>query len=207
MRNFIKKIFFSLFSYTMNVTKGRNVVIGMFSDLQNVDIGNFTYIAGRSKLSNVTIGSYTSIAKGLNAGLGSHPINRFSTSPVFHSIDNVFNKAYINKSNFDSSKETNIGNDVWIGVNVTLLDGVNVGDGCIIAAGSVVTKDVLPYSIVGGVPAELIKMRFNFETINILQNSCWWLKEPDEVIYILGDVIKLNLDDEKNIALLKSKQW
>lgn len=207
MKNLIKQILFSLFSFKKNVTKGRNVVIGMFSDLQNVNIGDFTYIAGRSKLSNVKIGSYTSIAKGLNAGFGNHPIKRFSTSPIFHSIDNVFKKKYINSNNFESIKEINIGNDVWIGLNVTLLDGVNIGDGSIIAAGAVVTKDVLPYSIVGGVPAKLIKMRFDHETKNILQNSRWWIKQPNEVINILGDLIELNLDEEKNKLLLKKKQW
>ena len=107
----------------------------------------------------------------------------------------------------DLLKEINIGNDVWIGLNVTLLDGVNIGNGSIIAAGAVVTKDVLPYSIVGGVPAKLIKMRFDLETINILQNSRWWINEPNEVINILGDLIELNLDEDKNKLLLKNKQW
>ena len=61
MKNLIKQILFSLFSFKKNVSKGKNVVIGMFSDLQNVNIGDFTYIAGRSKLSNVKIGSYLCI--------------------------------------------------------------------------------------------------------------------------------------------------
>jgi acetyltransferase-like isoleucine patch superfamily enzyme len=208
MRNTIKTLLEHLLSYKKNVTKGKNVFIGMFSDLTNVHIGNFTYISGRAKLLNLKIGSYTSIAKGLKTGFGSHPTKRFSTSPVFHSINNVFKKKYIKETSFNSNIDTTyIGNDVWIGLNVILMDGVNIGDGSIIAAGSVVNKDVPPYSIVGGVPAKLIKMRFDSETINILQDSEWWKKEPKEIIDILGDLVELELDNKNNKLLLKKIQW
>ena len=207
MKKILKFLFRNIFSYKKNVVFGKNVVIGFFSDLNNVHIGNYTYIAGRAKLNNLKIGSYSSIGKGLNTGFGSHPIKRFSTSPVFHSINNVFEKKYIKNNNFDSYKETRIGNDVWIGINVILMDGVTVGDGSIIAAGSVVTKDVLPYSIVGGVPAKLIKMRFDSETIDILLDSKWWEKDPDEVIDLLGDLVELDLDVNQNNKLLKNIKW
>ena len=68
----------------------------------------------------------------------------------------------------------NIGNDVWIGEKAIILDGVTIGNGAVIAAGAVVTKDVQPYSIVGGVPAKHIKFRFDEETRCIIEQSCWW---------------------------------
>ena len=74
-----------------------------------------------------------------------------------------------------------IKNDVWIGSHVLLLEGITIGDGAIIAAGAVVTKDVPPYSIVGGVPAKIIKKRFDDDTIRQLLELDWWSKPIDEI--------------------------
>jgi serine acetyltransferase len=70
-----------------------------------------------------------------------------------------------------------IGNDVWIGNNVTILGGVSVGNGAIIGAGAVVTKNVEPYSIVGGVPAKVLKYRFDETSRKSLLNFAWWEKD------------------------------
>lgn len=85
-------------------------------------------------------------------------------------------KAFRKKAN-----EVKIGNDVWIGLNVTVLQGCHIGDGAVIAAGSVVTKDVLPYSVVGGVPARIIRMRFEDNVIEKLLEIQWWNYGPDIV--------------------------
>ena len=70
---------------------------------------------------------------------------------------------------FEEEKPVYIGNDVWLGDRVTLMPGVHIGNGCIVAAGSVVTKDVPDYSIVGGVPARVIRSRINFEKVSIIE--------------------------------------
>lgn len=202
-----KIILYKISSLKINVRSGKNVFIGVFNYLNNVQIGDFTYISGKSRIRNAKIGSYTSIAKGLNTGFGTHPTNFFSTSPIFHSSNNVFKKKYILENNFEEFKETKIGNDVWIGLNVILIDGVNIGDGSIIAAGSVVTKNVPPYSIVGGVPAKLIKMRFDNDTINVLQNSKWWENDPEEINSKLGDLVGADLNQLKNKLALKKIKW
>ena len=72
---------------------------------------------------------------------------------------------------------THIGNDVWIGLNATILDGVTIGDGAIVAAGAVVTKDVPPYAVVAGVPAKIIKYRFTESQIDFLLKFRWWEKD------------------------------
>lgn len=83
---------------------------------------------------------------------------------------------------FDSTPEkVVINNDVWIGMKSTIMGGVTVGNGAIIAAHSVVTKDVPPYAVVGGVPAKIIKYRFTEDIIEGLQKSEWW-NQPDDVL-------------------------
>lgn len=77
-----------------------------------------------------------------------------------------------------SGKKTTIGNDVWIGRRVIIMKGVKIGDGAVIGAGAVVTKDVLPYSVVGGIPAKLIKFRFSLDIIAELEKIKWWEYEP-----------------------------
>lgn len=83
-------------------------------------------------------------------------------------------------SSFEDYKPIIIGNDVWIGARVVILDGVKVGDGAVIATGAIVTKDVPPYAIVGGVPAKIIKYRASEEQIREYADSEWWNLSPQE---------------------------
>jgi len=120
------------------------------------------------KITNTSIGKFCSIAPKVRMGLGKHPINYISTSPLFYAPKNPLLFKICKSPKFDEFEPITIGNDVWIGVNVTIMDGIKVGDGAIIGANSVVTKDVEPFSIVGGVPAKEIKKRFETAIIEKL---------------------------------------
>ena len=85
---------------------------------------------------------------------------------------------FVDQKYFEEEEKTvHIGNDVWIGSNVIVVDGVTIGDGAIIAAGAVVTKDVPPYAIFGGIPAKLIRYRFDEQKIDFMLKFKWWDKE------------------------------
>lgn len=143
-------------------------------------IGNYTYIGNNSLIQNTTIGNYCSISHEVNCGLGNHPTDLFSTSPIFYRKKNP-QQIQLVKENclFQEYKPIHIGHDVWIGARVTILDGVNIGNGAVIATGAVVTKDIPPYAIVGGIPARIIKYRDIKE-----KNKCpdWWNNTPQQVI-------------------------
>lgn len=145
------------------------------SALHNVKLGDFTYVAANSKLANVVLGKFCSVGNEVLAGLGKHPTRDFvSTHPIFYSPIGQCQLIFTKEPLFEEFSAITIGNDVWIGARSILLDGISIGDGAIIAAGSVVTKDVPPYVIVGGVPAKMIRNRFSQEETDYLKTLKWW---------------------------------
>jgi chloramphenicol O-acetyltransferase type B len=125
------------------------------------------------QINNSDIGSFCSIADNVIIGPSSHPYNWVGGSPVFYSgRDSI--KAKFSKFDREKPNRTVIGNDVWIGINAIIKSGVKIGHGSIIGMGSVVTKDVEPYAIVGGCPAKIIKKRFDDKIIKGLLESNWW---------------------------------
>lgn len=163
--------------------KGRNFISNNVS-INNSLIGFATYVGSDSKLINCKIGSFCSIGAGVENIRGSHPTSHFvSTHPAFFSERKQAGFTFVDRNKFDENKLINnkysniIGNDVWIGSHVKILEGVSVGNGAIIAAGSIVTKDVAPYSIIGGNPAKLIRYRLQPEEIKFLSEISWWDKD------------------------------
>ena len=142
--------------------------------LHHVTLGDYSYIAKNSQIVHCEIGKFCSIGPNCCCGLGIHPINGISTSPMFYSTAKQNGVTLCSEDKAVESKATVIGNDVFIGANVTILDGVTIGDGAVIGAGAVVTKNVSPYAIVGGVPAKLVNYRFDEETIEKLLKKRWW---------------------------------
>jgi len=138
-----------------------------------------SYVAEASRVGFTDIGAFSSIGPNVSlGGLGWHPIDRLSTHPAFYSAGLKAGTSFVQPQNHidieDELPRTIVGNDVWMGVGCIVLDGLTIGDGAVIAAGAVVTKDVPPYAIVGGVPARIIRYRFDEATIAALLDWRWW---------------------------------
>lgn len=146
--------------------------------IANCAIGDFTYISADSRISNTKIGKFCSIGPECLIGLGKHPSTRYvSTHPAFFSTGKQAQMTFSDKNYFKQYERIEIGNDVWIGARAIILDGVSIGDGAIVAAGAVVTKDIPAYAVAGGVPARVIKYRFSTEQIKHLLAIRWWDKD------------------------------
>lgn len=183
-----EKVYFGKNSISNNSTfEGRNAIFDN-SCVSDCFIGLCSYINSNTHLNRTKIGRFCSIADNVRTGFGTHPTNTFvSTFPSFYYDTKNIPFSFMNHKSplysiwrYTDNKQkyvVEIGNDVWIGSHVLIMDGVKIGDGAIIAAGAIVTKDVDPYSIVGGVPARLIKYRFNKEQIADLLKVKWWERD------------------------------
>lgn len=141
----------------------------------NCRMGRYSYVGCDSIIQNATIGSFCSLGRQVFIGLGTHPLKHFSTSPLFYRKRNTFGVTVIKEDlDFEEYGRVEIGNDVWIGACAMVMDGICIGHGAVIAAGAVVTKDVDPYTIVGGVPAKVIGSRFDTSKSDRLMELAWW---------------------------------
>ena len=123
-------------------------------------------------LPTINIGKYCSIAHNCTFVMSHHNYNLVTTSPSY-SNNNIFPHKKGNSSSF-SRGDIVIGHDTWIGANVTIMDNLKIGNGVVVATGSVVTKNIPDYAIVGGNPATIIKYRFTTTQIHALNNIKWW---------------------------------
>jgi acetyltransferase-like isoleucine patch superfamily enzyme len=149
---------------------------GVFADEETV-IGNYNFIGRFTTITKTNIGSYCSIAPFVTIGPGEHDLDSVSTSERIN--------AYKTEKKSLTEGMVIIGNDVWIGTNVVVLRNVRIGDGAVLAAGSVVTKDVPAYAIVGGIPAKIIRYREAHEKKDIIRKSAWWDYKPEIAVSVL----------------------
>lgn len=166
----LKKIIKILINYDDKKKENLKVNTDKFQIMHNSilsgdnQIGDYTYIGFNCIITQSVVGRYCSIANNVSIGIGEHKINRVSTSSLFY--ENPFETL--------TQGECIIGNDVWIGSNAVIRRGVKIGNGAIIGANSFVNKDVNDFEIVGGLPAKLIKKRFDENTIKLIKESNWW---------------------------------
>lgn len=160
----------------------------LFLKLHKIDVGLYTYGCFRPDFNfggnKISIGRYCSFASGVSFLGANHPIERFSSSAIFYNKALGYNVKDVLRHNLV------IEDDVWIGLNAIITCGCKrIGRGAIIGAGSIVTKDVEPYTIVGGSPAKVIRKRFDEERIKKLEASRWWEKTPEQLIVEFEDEI------------------
>lgn len=175
-----KNVSFGIMGYAdLATTFDGNNYIGQRAFVSNCRLGRGTYIGDGSRVCNINAGKFCSIGFNVTTAIGKHPtVENFATSPSMFSTNPANRLSFSDTQIYDDSTgPVNIGNDVWIGNGATLIGGVTIGDGAIVGAGSVVNKSLEAYGIYAGVPAKLIRMRFDNETINKLEQLKWWDKD------------------------------
>ena len=165
-----------------------------------MSFGKYTYgtpdVRFPAQDSKLVVGNFCSIALNVKIYLGNghgHDTSFVSTYPFGYINQHIFPVA--NNHSKDTNGDVVIGNDVWIGENVTILSGITIGDGAVIANNSHVIKDVEPYSVVGGNPANFIKYRFTKKQIDKLLEIKWWDWEDDKIRDFVALLCSNNIDD------------
>ena len=188
--------------FLKNIVKNPNIIVGDFTyydDLENPHnfeknvLYHFDFIGDK-----LIIGKFCAIASDVKFIMNgaNHPLNHFTTYPFA-----IFGHAWENTMSVEGTSKGNtvVGNDVWLGYNALIMPGINIGDGAIIATNAVVTKDVEPYTIVGGNPAKLIRKRFSDEVINILLELKGWDWTIEKITNNIPILCSNNLENLKTL--------
>lgn len=182
--------------FLKNIIEDPNVIVGDYTyyddpeDVHNFKknvLYHFDFMGDK-----LIIGKFCQIATGVRFIMNgsNHAMNGISTYPF-----KVFGEAWSSAPMDAVSKgDTVIGNDVWIGNSVTIMQGIKIGDGAIIGTNALVTKDVEPYTVVGGNPAKLIRKRFDAETIDFLLELAWWNWPVEKITENLQAIISADFD-------------
>lgn len=192
--------------YLKNVVKDPSIIIGDFTfyhdfvnDPRDFEKNNvlYHYPINHDKL---IIGKFCSIACGAKFLFNgaNHTLKSLSTYPFPIFYEEWSHGIWADKS-WDNKGDIKIGNDVWIGYDAIIMAGVTIGDGAIIATRAVVTKDVPLYTIVGGVPAKIIRKRFSDEVIEELLKQKWWDLPNEEILKRIKYIQTGDIEGLKNI--------
>ena len=181
----------------------KKTVIYRNAKIRGSEVGAYSYISPNTVIENAQIGRFCSISDHCRIGMGTHNTNQISTSPIFTQKVNGTKARWVDKNVNDSPfRKVRVGNDVWIGSRAMILGGVTVGDGAVVGAGAVVTKDVPAYAIVAGVPAKVIKYRFPERLIELLMDFKWWYYPEDVLKEHISRFQKKDISEEDLILTI-----
>jgi virginiamycin A acetyltransferase len=189
--------------FIQNTVTNPNIIIGDYTyyddpedseDFERNVLYHFPFIGDR-----LIIGKFCALARGIKFIMNgaNHKLDGFSTYP-FQIFGNGWEKIAPQTEGLPHKGDTVIGNDVWIGYEAVVMPGVQVGDGAVIAAKSVVVKDVLPYAIVGGNPAQCIRQRFEGDVIQALLEIAWWNWDVQKITRNLEKIVAADIEALRN---------
>lgn len=190
--------------YIKNVITRSNIIVGDYTyyddiggaeDFERHVTHHYEFLGDK-----LIIGRFCAIAKGIEFVMNgaNHRMKSVSTYP-FNIMGGGWEKFTPSPDDLPFKGDTVVGNDVWIGQNVTVMPGVHIGDGAIIAANSVVAKDVPPYCIAGGNPCRIIRKRFDEELIDYLLKLKWWNWDADKIFRNMQALCSGDLTQIKNV--------
>ena len=168
---------------------GRYAAIGERVILREVSVGDYSYFERHAEAIYATIGKFCSIAANSRINALEHPLERLTMHKVSYRPNEYFRYLGVDEAfrQRRQGKRVTVGNDVWIGHGAVIMPGVSVGNGAVIGSNAVVTRDVPPYAIAVGVPAKVVRMRFDVSTIARLEKLAWWDWPHETLRERLGD--------------------
>jgi len=192
-----RNVFVDKYSRVENSVLEENVRLERNNQIVYSKLGRYSYTGANTVIKNATVGKFNSISWNVSMGGNTHDLNHVTTHSFL-----VYPKWNMGGTgNWESASETcETGNDVWIGSGVTVLRGVHIGNGAVIGASTLVTKDVPPYAIVVGNPGRVLRMRCKDEWIERLEKLRWW-DFPEKIIQENFLLFKADLTEEVLIKL------
>lgn len=179
-----------------NCRIGRYCVVGERTILRDVTLGAFSYFERQGEAIYADIGKFCSIAANTRINALEHPVERVTSHKLSYRPNEFFRYQGIDQQwrTYRSKKRVDIGHDVWIGHGAVVLPGVRIGSGSVIGANAVVSRDVPPYTIVAGVPARKLRLRFAEPIAERLLALSWWDWDEGRIYDAIADMQKLGVE-------------